>query len=36
MATGNVGKYLSYDGGDINTYFSRDAGKSWTEVSKGK
>jgi hypothetical protein len=35
MATGNVGQYLSYDIGDANTYFSRDAGWSWVEVAKG-
>jgi len=33
MATGSVGGYLQQNK-DINTYLSRDAGKTWAEVRK--
>lgn len=35
MGTGNIGKYLSTEPEDINTYMSRDGGKSWIEIAKG-
>lgn len=35
IATGNVGKYLSGRKGEVNTYLSRDGGRSWKEVMKG-
>lgn len=36
MATGNTGKFLDMThGGNVNTYFSRDAGQTWYEVRKG-
>ena len=31
---GNVGQYLSYDREDTHTYFSRDGGVTWEEVTK--
>lgn len=35
MATGNTGTHLTTNRDDINTYFSRDAGLTWSEVAKG-
>ena len=35
MATGNIGPYLMDHVSDVNTYFSRDAGLTWSEASKG-
>jgi hypothetical protein len=35
MGTGNVGDYLSYEEDDINTFLSRDGGKTWMEAHKG-
>ena len=35
MATGNIGRYLSFQRRDVNTYISRDAGHTWQEVRKG-
>ena len=35
MGTGNVGEYLSYEEEDINTFLSRDGGKTWIEAHKG-
>ncbi|EZG56353.1 putative sortilin [Gregarina niphandrodes] len=35
MGTGNVGAHLSRDAADINTYISRDAGRTWAEAHKG-
>eukprot|EP00163_Fabomonas_tropica_P001045 TRINITY_DN1078_c0_g1_i1.p1 TRINITY_DN1078_c0_g1~~TRINITY_DN1078_c0_g1_i1.p1 ORF type:complete len:890 (-),score=273.12 TRINITY_DN1078_c0_g1_i1:215-2884(-) len=35
MATGNVGEYLMEDDDLCNTYMSRDAGLTWSEVRKG-
>ena len=35
LVTGNVGPYLSYDPNETNTYFSRDGGVTWEEISKG-
>lgn len=35
MATGNTGKYLSRRKGEVNTYLSRDGGRSWREIMKG-
>ena len=36
MATGNVGRYLSYKEDELNTYLSRDGGLTWIEVKKGE
>lgn len=36
LATGNVGKFLSYKEDELSTYLSRDGGVSWTEVRKGE
>lgn len=36
LATGNVGRYLSYKEDELNTYLSRDGGLTWTEVKKGE
>jgi len=35
MGLGNIGRYLSRQRQDINTYLSRDAGHTWEEVRKG-
>jgi len=35
IANGSVGKYLSHDQNDINTYLSRDGGLTWFEIKKG-
>lgn len=35
IATGNVGEYLSEDPHSVNTYLSRDAGATWSEILKG-
>jgi hypothetical protein len=35
MGTGNVGDYLSYEEDEINTFLSRDGGKTWIEAHKG-
>ena len=35
LATGNVGEYLSGDAQIVNTFLSRDAGATWTEILKG-
>ena len=35
MATGSIGKYLSFDPRQVNTYLSRDGGESWDEIRKG-
>ncbi len=35
MATGSVGKWLTNDPAKANTYLSRDAGLTWSEVAKG-
>jgi len=35
IATGNVGKYLSFKQDEVNTYMSRDAGATWFELTKG-
>jgi len=35
IATGNVGHHLHSRQDEINTYFSRDAGRSWEEIRKG-
>jgi hypothetical protein len=35
MGTGNVGEYLSYEEEDVNTFLSRDGGKTWIEAHKG-
>jgi len=35
IGTGGVGKYLPTRPDKINTYFSRDAGATWTEIAKG-
>jgi hypothetical protein len=32
---GSIGPWLEDSADDLNTYFSRDAGQSWTEVAKG-
>ncbi|GAQ88924.1 vacuolar protein sorting 10 [Klebsormidium nitens] len=34
MGTGNVGQYL-YQNGEVNTYVSGDAGRTWIEVARG-
>ena len=35
MGTGNVGEYLSYEEDEINTFLSRDGGRTWIEAHKG-
>eukprot|EP01090_Pellita_catalonica_P020330 TRINITY_DN721_c0_g1_i1.p1 TRINITY_DN721_c0_g1~~TRINITY_DN721_c0_g1_i1.p1 ORF type:complete len:673 (+),score=105.85 TRINITY_DN721_c0_g1_i1:77-2020(+) len=35
LATGHVGPYLQNNKDEVNTYFSRDGGVSWEEISKG-
>lgn len=35
LATGNVGRYLSYKEDELSTYLSRDGGFTWNEVKKG-
>ncbi|CAD8063565.1 unnamed protein product [Paramecium sonneborni] len=35
VATGSIGKYLSYRQDQVNTYLSRDGGLSWIEIKKG-
>jgi len=35
IGTGNVGKYLSNKVDQINTFFSRDGGLSWTQIVNG-
>lgn len=35
MGTGNVGDYLSFEEDEINTFLSRDGGKTWIEAHKG-
>lgn len=35
MATGNVGHHLHSRPDEVNTYFSRDAGRNWEEILKG-
>ena len=35
MGTGNVGDYLSYEEDEINTFLSRDGGRTWIEAHKG-
>mmetsp|Transcript_43514 Transcript_43514/g.85182 ORF Transcript_43514/g.85182 Transcript_43514/m.85182 type:complete len:845 (-) Transcript_43514:294-2828(-) len=35
MSTGTVGRYLRQNNAEINTYLSRDAGLTWSEVAKG-
>jgi len=35
MGSGNVGEYLSYEEEDINTFLSRDGGRTWIEAHKG-
>ena len=35
MASGNVGEYLSYEEDEVNTYLSRDGGRTWIEAHKG-
>eukprot|EP00961_Rhodomonas_salina_P069313 930692-Rhodomonas_salina.1 len=35
MATGNVGHHLHARQDETNTYFSRDAGRTWEEIRKG-
>jgi hypothetical protein len=32
LASGNVGKQLNYRADKVNTYISRDAGHTWSEV----
>eukprot|EP01120_Amphizonella_sp_Union-15-10_P011949 TRINITY_DN520_c0_g1_i1.p1 TRINITY_DN520_c0_g1~~TRINITY_DN520_c0_g1_i1.p1 ORF type:complete len:567 (-),score=86.59 TRINITY_DN520_c0_g1_i1:32-1732(-) len=36
LASGNVGTKLDKDYNDLNTYLSRDAGSTWTEIAKGQ
>lgn len=36
LATGNIGKFLSYKEDELNTYISRDGGITWQEVRKGE
>lgn len=35
IGTGNVGYYLQNKADEINTYLSRDAGLTWSEIAKG-
>ena len=35
MGTGNVGDYLSYEEDEVNTFLSRDGGRTWIEAHKG-
>eukprot|EP01017_Pseudomicrothorax_dubius_P047392 TRINITY_DN8513_c0_g1_i1.p1 TRINITY_DN8513_c0_g1~~TRINITY_DN8513_c0_g1_i1.p1 ORF type:complete len:788 (-),score=111.71 TRINITY_DN8513_c0_g1_i1:1083-3446(-) len=35
IANGNVGTFLSNNPEDINTYISRDGGRTWKELAKG-
>ncbi|CAD8155036.1 unnamed protein product [Paramecium octaurelia] len=35
VATGSIGKYLSYRQDQVNTYLSRDGGLTWIEIKKG-
>ena len=35
MATGSIGKYLSYRPDQVNTYITRDGGLTWNEIHKG-
>ena len=35
MGTGNVGEFLSYEEDEVNTFLSRDGGRSWIEAHKG-
>lgn len=35
IGTGNVGKYLSNKADQINTFFSRDGGVSWSQIASG-
>ena len=35
LGTGNVGKHLKHKADEVNTYISRDAGLTWTEIKKG-
>ena len=35
MATGNVGHHLHSRQDEVNTYFSRDAGRSWEQIAEG-
>lgn len=36
LATGNIGKFLSYQEDELNTYMSRDGGVTWAEIRKGE
>ena len=36
LGCGNVGRYLREDEESVHTYLSRDAGKSWFEIIKGR
>ena len=35
MGVGNLGKQLSFNEEELNTYLSRDGGMTWIEVKKG-
>lgn len=35
MGVGNLGKNLSFNYDELNTYLSRDGGRTWFEVKKG-
>jgi hypothetical protein len=35
LATGNVGYHLSNKEDEVNTFMSRDAGVTWSEIKKG-
>jgi hypothetical protein len=35
IGTGNIGTHLTYQPDQVNTYLSRDGGKSWVELRKG-
>lgn len=35
LANGNVGKYLMHNPSNVNTFISRDAGLTWSQIKKG-
>ncbi len=35
MALGCIGQYIRYQDDEVNTYYTRDGGLSWTELAKG-
>ena len=36
LASGNIGTYLLKEKFEVNTYFSRNAGQDWEEITKGE